>query len=208
MSVRSNIDLTERNGGIILGSQDGLLVLHSTSGTFNNGGAGDHPGAVRAEVEVRLADPFNAIPFNLLPIFGRFSVLADTIADVLQKIDTLKTFLETTAAVLGFPDLNLSPGEVFPVLEVKYFIDTNVPITVPIVPNSGKTHFMGLMIQAQASSAPIGTGSSDYSNTLEVKSVTVDPAYEGDPSEIVVTFESGKTFHATRESSRRRAVRH
>jgi hypothetical protein len=96
-----------------------------------------------------------------------------------------------------------------PVYTTKFTIDNNVPITVPIVPNDGRPHFMALSIFTQASSAPIASGSSNYSNTFEVKSVTVDPAYEGDPSDIVITFESGKTMRAKRASSmRRRSVRH
>ena len=206
MHVRSNVDRAEANGGILMGSQHGVLVIHSASGTFEEGGAGE--GVFRADVDVRLSDPRDAIPFALLRVLGHFNIIGSTLPEILEKIENLITFIEGTAAILGFPDLDIAPGEVVPVFQVQYFVDNNLPITVPIVPNDGRTHSMALTIQAQASSSPVASGSSNYSNTFEVKSVTVDPAYEGDPSEIVVTFESGKTMRATREGSRRRAVRH
>jgi hypothetical protein len=206
MSVRSNVDRAEANGGILLGSQDGVLVIHSASGTFGDGGSAK--GVVRAEVEVRLADPLDVIPFELLQFLAIYEITGSTLVEVLAKIDDLIRFIEVTAAVVGFPDLDISPGKFVPVFTKRFTIDNSLPITVPIVPNDGRTHFMALSIITQASSAPIASGSSNYSNTFEVESVTVEPSYEGDPSDIVITFESGKTMRATRAFARRRSVRH
>jgi hypothetical protein len=206
VSVRSNIDLSEANGSILLGSQNGVLVIHSAAGTFGAGGSAE--GVVDVDVEVHLADPLDLVPFKLMKFLG-FYHLTGPLAEVLVEIDDLISSIKTTAAVLGFPDLDIPPGKVIPVYIDTFTINNHVPITVPIVPNDGKTHFMGLSIITQASSAPVATSSADYSNTFEIKSVTVAPAYEGHPSDIVITFESGKTMHATRASAaRRRAVRH
>jgi hypothetical protein len=208
VSLRSNIDLSEANGSILLGSQNGVLVIHSAAGTFGAGGSAE--GVVVDDVEVHLADPLDlgVVPFKLMKFLG-FYHLTGPLAEVLVELDDLISSIKTTAKLLGFPDLDIPPGKVVPVYIDTFTIHNNVPITVPIVPNDGRTHFMGLSIITEASSAPVARSSADYSNTFELKSVTVAPSYEDDPSDIVITFESGKTMHATRASvARRRAVRH
>jgi len=207
VSVRSNIDLAEANGSILLGSQNGILVIHSAAGTFGAGGSGE--GYVHAKVEVRLADPLDVIPFGQMQFLAFYDVEGSALAEVLIQIDDIITAIKTTSDKLGFPDLHIPPGKVVPVWTDTFTINNHIPITVPIVPNDGKTHFMGLSIITEASSAPVASSSADYSNTFEIKSVTVAPSYVGDPSDIVITFESGKTMRATRPSAaRRRAVRH
>jgi hypothetical protein len=206
VSVRSNIDLAEANGGILLGSQNGFLVLHLASGTFGDGGSAK--GVVRAHVVVRGADPLDVIPFELLQLLAIYDVEGGSLIEVLAKIDDLISAIKVMAAVRGFPDLNIGPGKILPVWIETFTIDNHVPITVPIVPNDGRPHFMGLSIITQASSAPVANSSANYSNTFKLESVTVDPTYEGDPADIVITFESGKVMHATRASTRRRAVSH
>jgi hypothetical protein len=109
VSVRSNVDRAEANGSILLGSQDGVLVIHSAGGTFGDGGSAE--GGFRAEVDVRLADPLDAIPFELLQVLAIYELTGSTLLELLVKLDDLITAIEVTAKLFGFPDLNISPRQ-------------------------------------------------------------------------------------------------
>jgi hypothetical protein len=209
VSVRSNVDRAESNGGIQMGSQDGYLVLYSTSGSFGAGGSS--AGQVIADLQVHLADPLNAIPFELLPVVGEFTILGHTLGEVSAKLDLIIHAIEETARNIGFPDLGIGPGKTIPVWTVRYIINNSAPVTVPVTPNDHRIHNISLYIVAQAASAPVATADANYSNTLTIKEVTVPLSYQGNPDDIVVTFESGRILHAKWPAStagKRRAVRH
>jgi hypothetical protein len=206
VSVRSNVDLVEGNGGLILGSQHGYLVLYLPSGILGAGGASE--GQVKLVSEVRLADPLNALPFDLLPILNTFTVLGRTLGEVTAGLDVLIEGIRQTAKNVGFPELGIGPGKSVPIWTAKYIVETSTPMTVTVVPNDGHRHNLALSITTQASSAPIGTSDASYSNTVAVRSITVPADYRGDPNDIVIKFESGTALHASRPVARRRAVRH
>lgn len=207
VSIRSNVDTTERNGGILLGSQKGILKLELVSGAFREGGPAHGPTDWSVDIRLARAVP-PVIPWNLLPPYLRVAGIAATLYDALSTASQVVQALEGKAKIEGFPELGFPPGWVMPVAMVTIGIDNTFPLTRSIRPD-GRPHFMGLSIISQASSAPTAQSTSDYSNTVGLESITVDAAWPGDPADLTVTFDDGRTFPVTRQRPpRRRAVRH